>query len=380
MADIELVIATSDPASIIDDFSGWPGVVRVLHRSRWRLYVLLDRVQVGFRLAPPLSAGALLLTLTGSFDHVAALRQRARAHGCQLTSDGLTNGAVMLAGDSEQAIYGRLGLPFVAPELRAGRDELDAAERGALPGLIERSDIRGDLHMHTSWSDGRDTIEAMVRACRDLGYEYMAITDHSPRCVASRTLTLDGVRQQTEEIAALRERYPEIAILHGCEVDIMPDGKLDFADRVLEGFDIVLASLHERAGHDSAQLLRRYTAALNHPLVSLITHPTNRLIPNRPGYDLDYDVLFQRAADTSTLVEIDGSPAHLDLDGELARRAVRAGAKLLVSSDCHRADALPRQMQLGLVTARRGWVEPQHVLNTRPLAEVREFIARKRSG
>jgi DNA polymerase (family 10) len=220
----------------------------------------------------------------------------------------------------------------------------------------------------------------MVNGCRALGYEYLAITDHSPRSAASRNLSADGVKRQAEEIAGLRERYPDITILHGCEVDILPDGRLDFVDRILQQFDIVLASLHEDAGHASEALERRYLAAMKHPLVTAITHPTNRLIPYRRGYDLNYDRLFAAAVETSTVVEIDGAPAHLDLDGALARRAIAAGVTVVIDIDCHRADALGRQMELGLTTARRGWVEARHVLNSRPLAELRAFVARKRAG
>ena len=232
--------------------------------------------------------------------------------------------------------------------------------------------------MHSDWSDGRDSMEAMVAACSALGYEYIAITDHSPRAMASRALTLDGVARQAEEIAGLRDRYPDMQILHGCEVDILPDGRLDFPDSVLEQFDIVLASLHDDAGHAPEALERRYLAAMKHPMVAVITHPTNRLIPHRRGYDLDYDRIFTAAAETGTVVEIDGAPAHLDLDGALARRAIAAGATVVIDSDCHRADALGRQMDLGLITARRGWVEARHVLNSRPLSEVRALFGRKR--
>ena len=216
--------------------------------------------------------------------------------------------------------------------------------------------------------------------CRSLGYEYMAITDHSPHSAATRNLTVDGVKRRPKRLPRSATLYPDIAILHGCEVDILPDGRLDFPDRVLERFDIVLASLHERAGHDPEQLMKRYVAAMKHPLVTLITHPTNRLVPSRAGYDLDYDRLFEAAVETQTVVEIDGAPSHLDLDGALARRAIAAGATVAIDSDCHRAEMLDRQMDLGIITARRGWVEPRHVLNTRPLDDVRAAIARKRAG
>jgi DNA polymerase (family 10) len=330
------------------------------------------------RVPEPDNAGSTLLYLTGSTGHFDLLRARASDRGWRLTSEGLQgpNGATRAA--SEEEVYRALDLPLIPPEIRNGDDEIAAADRGDLPRLLTENDIRGDLHMHSVWSDGRDAIETMVSTCRDLGYEYMAITDHSPASGLSQSLTVQNVRRQAEEVEQLRERFPDITILHGCEVDILPEGRLDFPDRVLERFDIVLASLHHRGADGRDQLLRRYQAAMRHPLVTVITHPTNRLVPHRLGYDLDYDRLIEDAAATGTLLEIDGAPAHLDMDGALARRAIAGGVTVSVDSDCHRADMLARQMHLGVITARRGWVEARHVVNTRPLADVRAFIARKR--
>ena len=370
VGDLEIVAAADDPATAIEDLAHLPDAARILHRSERRLYLLLERVQLGIRFPHPAGAGSTLLQFTGSVDHVRALARLAREQSADLLAPAAT----------ENDVYARIGLPFSPPEIRDGGDEIEAARTGTLPALVSRPDIRGDLHMHTSWSDGRDSTEAMVNGCRALGYEYLAITDHSPRSAASRNLSVDGVKQQAEEIAGLRERYPDITILHGCEVDILPDGRLDFADRILQQFDIVLASLHEDAGQAPEALERRYLAAMKHPLVSVITHPTNRLIPYRRGYDLNYDRIFAAAVETGTVVEIDGAPSHLDLNGALARRAVAAGATLVIDSDCHRAEALGRQMDLGLLQARRGWVEARHVLNSRPLAELRALIARKRAG
>lgn len=370
VGDIELVAPASDPTMAANVLLQDPAVVRCLHRSERRLYLLFDRVQVGVVLPPPAEAGTQLLLRTGSWRHLDALRDRASAMGVSLARPAAT----------EDEVYASLGLPCIPPEIRTGGDELTAAGRGTLPALVARSDIRGDLHMHSVWSDGRDPIEVMVQTCVSLGYEYIAITDHSPSSAASRNLTVDSAKRQGDEIEQLRERYPDIAILHGCEVDILPDAKLDFTDRILERFDIVLASLHDPAGHTPDQLMKRYASAMKHPLVSIITHPTNRLVPHRLGYDLDYDRLFELAVKTRTVLEIDGAPSHLDLDGALARRAVAAGATMAIDSDCHRADYLERQMRLGIITARRGWVEPSHVLNTRPLGDVRAFIAAKRSG
>jgi DNA polymerase (family 10) len=378
---IEVVASTDRPEAAIAEILSGSAEARVLHRSGRRLYFLDDRMQVGVRLVEPASAGATLLQLTGSAAHLDAVRAHAARQGWTLTAGGLVgpDGAVR-PSPTEAGIYETLGLPFITPEIRDGDDEVDRAIRGDLPRLVERGDIRGDLHMHSLWSDGRDPIEAMVQACRDLGYEYMAITDHSPHSAAARNLTVDGVRKQAEEIAELRERYPDIAILHGCEVDILADGRLDFPDRILAQFDIVLASLHDGAGQSRDQLMKRYVSAMKHPLVTLLTHPTNRVVPHRRGYDLDYDQLFALAAEHKTVLEIDGAPGHLDLDGALAKRAVAAGATVAIDSDCHRAEMLGRQMQLGLLMARRGWVERRHVLNTRPLSEVRAFIAAKRGA
>jgi DNA polymerase (family 10) len=379
VGDIEIVAAAADPSAAIDELSHTTGAARVLHRSERRLYLWVERVQLGLRFPEPAVAGAALLHLTGSYAHVNALRAVARERGGRLTSEGYrpAGGASLIAA-SEEEIYAAIGLPFIPPEIRQGEREVEAAANGTLPALVSRGDIRGDLHMHSLWSDGRDSIEAMVVACRTLGYEYCAITDHSPHSAASRNLSIADVNRQADEIAEVREKYPDIAILHGCEVDILPDGRLDLPDRVLQRLDIVLASLHERAGQTPDQLQRRYDAAMRHPLVDMITHPTNRLLPHREGYDLDYDRLFQTAVETGTILEVDGAPAHLDMDGALARRAVAAGVTLSIDSDSHRAEYLDRQMSLGVTTARRGWVEARHVVNTRPIAEIREHVARKR--
>lgn len=381
VGDIEILAPADQPGAAIDALLALPAASHVLHRSERRLYLLTDRVQIGVRLPSPANAGADMLHLSGSRQHFEALQAHAAARGWTLKADGLyASDGTHTPAAAEADIYTALGLPLIPPEIRNGDEEVALASRGELPTLVSRGDIRGDLHMHSTWSDGRDSIEAMVAACRALGYEYIAITDHSPHSAASRNLTLDGVKKQADEIARLRERYPDITILHGCEVDILPDARLDFPDKVLGQLDIVLASLHERAGHGPDQLLKRYASAMKHPLVTLVTHPTNRILPTRQRYDLDYDRLFEMAVETGTILEIDGAPAHLDLPGALARRAIAAGATVAINSDCHRAEMLGRQMELGVVTARRGWVEPRHVLNTRSLADVRAVIAAKRGA
>lgn len=369
VGDLEVVASADAPAAAVEELSHHPSAGRILHRSDRSIYLLFDRVQLGVRFPRPGDAGSVLWRLTGSPAHVNAIGRLARERGVDIAHTA-----------TEEELYARVGLPFIPAEIREGAEEIAAARDGKLPALVSRADMRGDLHMHTSWSDGRDTVETMVATCDALGYEYIAITDHSPRSAASRTLTVDGLDQQADEIAAMREKYPRMTIFHGCEVDILPDGRLDFPDHVLERLDIVLASLHEPAGHIPDRLEQRYIAAMKHPLVTLITHPTNRMLPHRAGYNLDYERLFAVAVETRTFMEIDGAPGHLDMNGALARRALAAGVTVTIDSDCHRAEMLARQMALGVATARRGWVEPRHVLNTRPVDEVLRLIDAKRKS
>ena len=339
-----------------------------------------ERGVLTLHLTTPDQVGAALVWLTGASSHVAALSERAAARGLRLESAELADDEGRpVRCPSEDDLYDRLDLPFIPPELRAGAGELESAELNALPALVLERHIRGDLHMHTSWSDGRDSTETMVLAARQLGYEYVAITDHSQRAWSSRKLALEEIPRQREEIETLRRTIPGIDILHGIEVDIMGDGTLDFDDEVLEGFDIVLASLHDACEQQGPALTNRYLTAIHHPLVNVITHPANRSPARSPGFDVDFDALFEAAAATGTAMEIDGAPGHLDMDGSLARRAAAAGVTITIDSDCHRAELLARQMRFGVGTARRGWIEPQHVLNAGSIDGVRAFIARKRA-
>ena len=335
---------------------------------------------VTLHLSPPSQVGAALVWHTGSAAHLDQLRARADGTGLRFA-----NGAIQQTlgpaspCESEEALYAMLGLPFVVPELRNGSGEIEAAERGDLPSLVSNLHIRGDLHTHSNWSDGGNTIADMVAAAIDLGYEYIAITDHSERAMASRTLRASDVSKQRREIDALRRATPGIDILHGVEVDIMSDGSLDFDNDVLAGFDIVLASLHDSRGGDRARLTEHYLRAMRHPLVNVITHPTNRVPGQFEGYPLDLDRLFSAAVETGTAMEVDGAPGHLDMGGPVARRAAAAGVTVAIDSDCHRLKSLGLHMRFGVGTARRGWVETQQVLNTRDAAAIRTFVARKRS-
>jgi DNA polymerase (family 10) len=381
IGDVSLlgVVPLARHRQVMKAFTRLPLVVDVKSESETTVVAGTERGPVTLHLTTPEQAGAALVWHTGARAHVDQLQARAVRLGFHFHAGAVsrTDGAEVIC-TSEDELYARLELPYIAPELRSGNGEVSAAERGQLPRLISAEHIRGDLHMHSTWSDGRNTIADMVSASRQLGYEYVAITDHSERAWSSRTLGADEVAKQREEIDALRARMRGIEILHGIEVDIMADGRLDFDDDLLAGFDIVLASLHEAGGDDQARLTERYLRAIRHPLVNVITHPANRAPGRSSGYRLDFERLFAAAVETGTAMEVDGAPGHLDMDGEIARQAAAAGVTIAIDSDCHRIDGLARQMQFGVGTARRGWVEPAHVLNTRPIEDVRAFVARKR--
>ena len=380
--DGAVLLAVTDDArreEFLAGFARLAFVRSVVGSSPSSVRVSTDRGLVEVHVSRPDTAGAALVWHTGTRRHTKWLQARAETLGLQFAHGRLerTGGIPVLVPD-EQTFYRLLDLPYIAPELREGEDEVDAADGGRLPSLVTTLHIRGDLHMHTTWSDGRDSIMHMVLSSRQLGYEYVAITDHSERSWASRKLLSLEVPLQREEIDTVRSHAPGIEILHGVEVDIMPDGSLDFNDGTLEGFDIVLASLHDANGQDGRRLTDRYLQAMRHPLVNVITHPANRSPALSDGYELDFDRLFEVAVETGTAMEIDGAPGHLDMDGRVARRAADAGVTIAINSDCHRAEALGRQMSFGIGTARRGWVGPEQVLNTRGIDGVRQFVARKR--
>ena len=382
VSDVSLLAIAGEAqhADVLNGFGRLPTAAAILSRSLSHVTIGNERGAITMRVAVPEEAGAALVWHTGSRAHTSQLQARAQRLGLTFDNGRLLDGhGDRLVIDTEEHLYRHLELPPIPPELREGQDEIDLAERDQLPRLVSTTDIRGDLHMHSAWSDGRDSIDQMVFASQQLGYEYVAITDHSERSLASRQLAGSDIVRQRADIEKVRTRARRVQVLHGIEVDIMRDGSLDFDDEQLAGFDIVLASLHDHAGQDGAALTERYLRAIRHPLVNVITHPANRTPGRFDGYRLDFDLLFAAATETGTAMEVDGAPGHLDLDGALARRAAAAGVTLVIDSDCHRSDGLARQMRFGVGTARRGWIEPHHVLNTRGVDEVRAFVERKRA-
>jgi DNA polymerase (family X) len=364
VSSITLVVRCSDPSFVMDAIASRPDLT-ITDRTADTLNGTYARAPIDLRFATPDDYGTVLFTATG-----------AEAHVRQMQTRGLSSRPF----PTEDDLYASVGLTCIPAELREGAGEIEAAASGTLPRVLETRDIRGDLHMHSVYSDGRDTCDVMAAGCAALGYEYIAFTDHSWRSIASSTLSHDDIARQRDELDGLRARFPRMAILHGVEVDILADGSLDFDDAILERFDIVLASLHERLDHDGARLTERSISAIRHPLVNVLCHPANQMPGRSSGYPLDFEAIYAAAVETGTALEIDGSPSHLDLDANRARAAVAAGVTITIDSDCHKVEALGRQMALGVRLARRAGIEAQHVLTCRPISEVRAFLAAKRGS
>ncbi len=321
------------------------------------------------RVVPPECYGNLLQHFTGSKDHNVALREDAVRRGLSVSEYGVLDvesGETFQAAD-EEAVYAHLGYAWIPPELRENRGELEAARDGGLPRLVELADLLGDLHMHTDWSDGRGTLEEMVLAAKERGHRYVAICDHARRLRDGR------LEAQSEAIAELDGRVSGIRILSGIEVDIRADGSLDMDDDALAGRDWVMASIHSGFDGTRERLTERLVAAMEHPHVDCIGHPTGRKINRRPPYELDFERVCEVAVATGTFLEINAQPDRLDLTDTLARAAAEAGVRIVVSTDAHRLDELDN-LELGVAQARRGWLTADRVLNTRSWADVRKLM------
>jgi len=314
--------------------------------------------------------GSLLQYFTGSKQHNINLRERARRMGLSLSEYGITDLATqeLEKFDTEAAFYQRQGLQFIPPELREGQQEIARAEQGTVPELLELSDIKGDLHIHTDWSDGRDSIEAVALAAKARGYQYLAITDHSQGRGIAHGLDAERLKQQIAEIEELNRKISGIRIFSGIEVDIRADGSLDLPPEILAELDIVVAAVHSAMNQPQEQMARRIIRAIENPLVDVLAHPTCRLLPGREPVAVDMEVVLRAAVKNNKALEINAMPSRLDLKDVHVYRARELGVKLLISTDAHGAEHL-EFIRFGVGVARRGWCQAQDILNTRPLDE-----------
>jgi DNA polymerase (family X) len=376
--DLDIVAASTDPAALVETFSSLPPIDRVLASGEaGAKAVTHSGLPVDLRVVALEAFGNLLQHFTGSGKHNEALRTEAVRRGLHVSEYGIADdeSGETLACATEEEVYERLGMQFIPPELRENRGELEAARRRALPRLIERGDIRGDLHMHTVLSDGRNTLEEMARAARELGYEYIAVTEHSASHGFGNDVQPDELRRQIERIRSLDE--PGITVLAGTETNVMPDGSLDYDDALLEELDWVVASLHTSFRISEQEQTERMLRAMEHPLVDAIGHPTGRLIGRRRPYQLDLDRVIAKAVETGTFLEINANPNRRDLSDVYARAAAEAGVTIVIDSDAHGAETLPN-MRWGVATARRAWLTAADVANTRPWGELDGMRKRRR--
>jgi DNA polymerase (family 10) len=382
VGDLDLLAVATDSQAVMERFVSYPGVEEIVGRGETKSSVRLAAssgpgFQVDLRVVPAASFGAAWIYFTGSKDHNIKLRQRAVERELKLSEYGLfREDETSLAGRDEAEVYAALGLAWVPPELREDRGEFAAAAEGALPRLIERVDLRGDLQMHTTWSDGKNTLEEMVRGCLERGHQYCALTDHSPALAMIRGLDPARVRQQAAEIAAVQKRVPEIRILRSAEVDIHADGSLDLDDETLATLDVVLVSIHSRFELEPAAQTERILRALENPRVQILAHPTGRKIGRRDAMRYDLDRVLSRAAELGVAVELDSHPDRLDLSDVALMRARELGTKIVISTDAHRVAHLDH-LRYGVEQARRAWLEPGHVLNTKPLDEFLAALRRR---
>ncbi|MFE8703774.1 DNA polymerase/3'-5' exonuclease PolX [Cytobacillus sp. FJAT-54145] len=374
--DLDFIIATENPSSVKGQLLKIEKIKEIVASGDTKVSLTLEfdyDISVDFRLVEPKEFATTLHHFTGSKDHNVRMRQLAKERGEKISEYGVE---VIETGEiltflSEEEFYHHFGLPFFPPEIREDGSEVE--DYSEEMDLISLEDIKGDLHMHSTWSDGAHSIEEMIAACRSRGYRYMAITDHSHYLKVANGLTPERLRKQREEIKRLNEQFDDITILSGVEMDILPDGSLDYDDELLGELDIVIASIHSSFSHPKEKIMERLKSALINAHVDIIAHPTGRLIGRREGYDVDIDMLIQLAKETNTALELNANPNRLDLSYEHIRKAQDAGVKIVINTDAHKMDTLTH-MDIGVSAAKKGWIRKSSVLNALETQDLLQFL------
>ena len=378
VGDLDILVTAAPDSPVMERFTHYEAVAHVQSQGITRSTVhLRSGLQVDLRVIAPQAYGAALQYFTGSKAHNIAIRRLAVKRGLKINEYGIFRGARRIGGEEEREVYAAVDLPWIPPELREDRGEIEAAREGRLPRLITQAQIRGDLHVHSRYSDGRHRIEEMARAARDLGYQYLAITDHSRRVTMAHGLDEKRLRQQLEEIDRLNETLGGIRILKGCEVDILEDGSLDLPDSILAELDLTVCSVHYQLNLPQEKQTRRILRAMDHPYFTILGHPSGRLINEREPYAIDLDRIIRHAAERGCYLELNAQPSRLDLSDTACQQAKELGVKIAISTDAHTLHDL-RFMRYGVGQARRGWLEADDVINTRPLDQLLELLRRPR--
>lgn len=375
IGDIDILVTSANPEPVMDVFTAFPRVKQLLARGPTRSSVVLDvGLQADVRVVEPESFGAALQYFTGSKDHNVKLRERAVKKGLKINEYGVFTvpGDRRVAGRTEEEVYASVGFPWIPPEIREDQGEIELAERRELPKLVERADIRGDLQMHTRWSDGADSLEEMARAAKALGYEYIAITDHSQSLKFVGGVTVDELREHAKIAKKVSDQIG-ITVLMGSECDILPDGRLDYPDEVLRTLDVVVCSVHTRLRMEEEEMTTRIVKALENPHVDILGHPTGRLLGQREAYPVDIERIIEAARRTGVALEINASPQRLDLNEVQAKMAKERGAKLVVSTDAHNRYQL-QYMDFGIGLARRAWLGSHDLVNALPHGQFQAWL------
>lgn len=375
VGDLDVVAASSDPASLADAFADAPFADEVLAHGPKKVYIVTGGVEVDLRIVAPEAYGSLLHHFTGGQAHNIVLRERAVKRGINISEYGLARAGT---GEyepvaTEEELYSRLGLPLIPPELREDAGEIEAGERGELPDLIETEDVRGDLHVHTNYSDGKGTIESMAEAAIDLGYEYLIFCDHSQSLRVANGLSPERLKEKLEAVRRADDKYGEIRLLCGSEVDILKDGALDYGDDLLAELDFVVASVHTSFRVGESAMTDRIVRAMNNPHVRVIGHPTGRILNRREPYEVDVSRLIREAAAANTALELNAYPDRLDLAAPYVREAMAAGVNITIDTDAHDEGALSL-MKYGVSQARRAWVEKDRVINCLPREDFETYL------
>jgi DNA polymerase (family 10) len=378
IGDVDLLVASEAPSPVMAAFVEAEDVAQVLARGDAKSSILTRAgLQVDLRVVPLEAWGAAMIYFTGSKAHNVRIREMAVRKGLKLNEYGLfrVEDDELIAAETEEAVYGRLGLPFIEPTLREDTGEIEAALAGELPSVVTLRQIRGDLHTHTDLTDGVATLEQMLDAASAKGYAYYAVTDHAPNLFMQR-MTDDKMLAQRKRLDGLRSRYPKMTLLHGTELNIDPDGGVDWPAGFLEGFDITIASIHSNFQQSRDEMTRRMIRAMENPHVHVIGHPTTRKIGRRDPVDLDLEAVFEAAARTGTALEIDAYPDRLDLRDELVRWARRHDVRFSIDTDSHAVGHLDA-MRFGVGVAQRGWLTKDDVINAWPLSKLRRFLRKR---
>lgn len=374
--DLDILVTCKRGSNIMDHFTGYEDVQKVVSKGKTRSTVLLrSNFQVDLRVVQQLSYGAALVYFTGSKEHNIAIRKIGIKKNYKLNEYGVFKGKKRVAGKTESEVYKKLSLSYIEPELRENRGEVEAAQKGKLPKLITLEDIKGDLHVHSKYTDGHNTIEEMALAAKKTGYKYIAITDHSQHVTVAGGLKARDLRKQLEEIDKINEKLKGITILKGTEVDILEDGGLDLPEEIIKELDLRVCSVHYKFNLSGKKQTERIIKAMDNPYFNILAHPTGRLINERDPYEMDMEQIIKAAKEKKCLLEINAHPDRLDLNDIYCKMAKDAGVKVAISTDAHQTEHL-NYMRFGIGQARRGWMESEDVVNTKSVKQLKKLLSR----